>query len=290
MNVSAREKENGWYCELDEGASPIIVLDAPYGKDHVWTDVLADGLRETGEVRVFQYDRAGLGMSEAVITPRTPRNKAQELHLLLKAKGITKFYFVGYALSGFTVREYAYLYPGEILGIIMLDCATEDQIEGIDIFLNSVDKSLVKKFKANFKKIDGTFEDIKIGNKQIREIKKYDSLRDIPLTVVSGDYHGFAEISDVYDMAETKGIEMEEQWNEWQENLANLSNNSKHITLNVYSYFRNKTEIRLILEMLGFEVDKKNYVDRPLFFSEGICGDNLPLFRFFAFIADGLGW
>lgn len=285
VNVSG----TNFYCKLDGGLNPVVVLDAAYGKDHNWTNALADELRKTDKVDVFQYDRAGLGESEMTKNSRTPVNKARELHSILNARGVTKFYYIGYALSGFTIREYAYLYPNEVQGIVTLDCTTEDQIEGIEVFLNSLDKSLLKNFKDNFNKEDGTYEELKEGVMQIKKIKKFDSLRNIPLTAISGDDHGFGEILRACHRDESLGLEMESKWQKWQTNLTDLSDKSIHITLNVYSNFRKKTEVKSLLKMMEINFTENDYIDESLLFSEGVYGNNLPLFRFFAFIGDGLG-
>lgn len=289
-NVCAQGKESdNFYFEFKEGSKPVVVLDAPYGKDHFWTTVLADELKKTKQVNIFQYDRAGLGKSKKTNTSRTPINKAKELHMLLKANGIDKFYYAGYALSGLTIRAYAYLYPGEVLGTVMMDCLTENQIEEIEPFLNSVSRPLMEKFKANFKE-EGSFADLKLGVEEIKKIKKYDCFRNIPLTVISGDYHGFDEILRTGGCSDSGGAEMEKKWNDYQAEIAEISDESKHITLNVYSHFRKKTEAKCILEMMGIDFNESDYIDEPLLFSEGVYGRNLPLFRFFSFVTDGLGW
>lgn len=302
-NVSAKDGGIGFYqglvdingtslyCEVDGGKNPVVVLDSAYGKDHSWTNVLANELRKTEKVDVFQYDRAGLGMSDISLDSRTPLNKAQELHLLLNSQGITNFYYVGYALSSLTMRAYAYLYPEEIRGSVMLDCVSDDQIEGIELFLNSVDISLMENFKTGFIKEDGSYEELKIGLDQIKKIRKYDSFRNIPLTVISGDYHGFGDIFESYGKNFSDGELMEDKWNEWQNNLASISDKSRHIVLDVYYCFQKRTVTKLILETLGEKVDEKDYVDEPRFFSEGIYRKReWPLFRFFALINDGMGW
>lgn len=280
-----------FYCEVDGGKNPVVVLDAAYGKSHIWTDVLAGELRKSKAVDIFQYDRAGLGDSSISDKQRTPLNKAQELHSILSARGVTNFYYVGYALSGLTIRAYAYLYPGEIQGVLMLDCASEDQIEGIETFLNSIDVSLMESFKTNFINEDGCYEEMKIGLDQIRRINKYDSFRNIPLTVASGNYHGFGDIFESSGKSFFDGEVMEKKWDEWQDCLAGISDKSRRVTLDVYYCFQKKTVTRLMLEIMRIKTNERDYVDEQRFFSEGVYRrESWPLFRFFAFVNDGLGW
>lgn len=278
------------FCKFDGGENPVVVLDSAYGKDHLWTNVLAEELRETDEISVFQYDRPGLGQSDISKLERTPVNKAIELHSLLEARGIDSFYYVGSALGGLTIREYVYLYPNEVKGIVMMDCINEWQIEGIEDFLNSVDDSLLSKFISEFGKEDGTYDDLKNGINQIKKIKKFDSLRNIPLVVMSGNYHGFGDILDIYQNNFAGGENMENKWMEWQNNVAKLSDYSIKVDVDVYSYFIKKTETRYILNLIGVETEENNFIDQNLFFSERPYGVNLPLFRFFGLKSDGLGW
>lgn len=278
------------FCQVDGGDRPVVVLDAAYGKDHLWTNKLAEELRETKEVDIFQYDRPGLGKSDKSNLLRTPETKANELHAILKARGITRFYYMGYALSGLTIREYAYLYPGEIQGIVMLDCASEDQIEGIETFLNSINKSLAKKFKSNFMSEDGTYDDLKKGIEQIKKISKFDSLRKIPMVVISGEEHGFGDIFESVGRDFSDGVKMELKWKEWQNNLASLSDESVQIDVDVYSRFVQKTEVKSVLQLMKIEIRESDYIDTNLHFTEGDRPIDSLLFRFFGFVTDGLGW
>lgn len=77
--------------------------------------------------RVCSYDRAGLAWSDLGPTPRTMRQEAHELHLLLeKAKLKAPFVLVGHSIGGLIARVYAAEYPREVAGMILVDSTTED--------------------------------------------------------------------------------------------------------------------------------------------------------------------
>lgn len=77
--------------------------------------------------RVCSYDRAGLAWSDLGPTPRTMRQEAYELHLLLeKAKLKAPFVLVGHSIGGLIARVYAAEYPQEVAGMILVDSTTED--------------------------------------------------------------------------------------------------------------------------------------------------------------------
>ena len=114
-----------YLTELGSGELTVI-LEAGLGDDHkMWRNV-QEGLAD--HARVVAYDRAGLGLSDASSTPRTPKGMAGELHDLLEAAGHGPPYvLVAHQSGAFIARAFDALYPGEIEGLVLVDPSHEDE-------------------------------------------------------------------------------------------------------------------------------------------------------------------
>jgi pimeloyl-ACP methyl ester carboxylesterase len=106
--------------------SPAVILDSGLGVPAIgWSLVQPDVAKFA---RVCSYDRAGYGWSSPGPSPRSTVEIAKELHTLLEKSGVPPPYvLVGHSLGGFNVRVFNGLYPGEVLGIVLVDASHEDQ-------------------------------------------------------------------------------------------------------------------------------------------------------------------
>jgi pimeloyl-ACP methyl ester carboxylesterase len=114
------------YC-IGEG-SPTVVLEAGSGNKGViaWSLVQKQMAATT---RVCSYDRAGMGWSEPdpADQPRYSPEVAETLHTLLHNAGIEAPYvLVGHSAGGFHVRNFAYQFPEEVAGMVLLDATSDD--------------------------------------------------------------------------------------------------------------------------------------------------------------------
>jgi pimeloyl-ACP methyl ester carboxylesterase len=76
--------------------------------------------------RVCVYDRAGYSFSDPGPMPRDTAAEVKDLHQALHAVGLKGPYvLVGHSLGGFDARLFAYKYPGETAGLLLLDPPTE---------------------------------------------------------------------------------------------------------------------------------------------------------------------
>lgn len=73
------------------------------------------------------YDRAGTGWSEAAVLPRTAAEVTDELLELLRAADVPGPYLlVGHSMGAAHARHLAQRFPGEVVGLLLLDPFHED--------------------------------------------------------------------------------------------------------------------------------------------------------------------
>jgi pimeloyl-ACP methyl ester carboxylesterase len=105
--------------------SPTVILEAGAGHfSALWAWVQPAVAQST---RVCTYDRAGYGWSEPGPEPRDAQRIAAELHELLKLADVEPPYvMVGHSLGGVYVRVYNAQYPGEVVGMALIDATHPD--------------------------------------------------------------------------------------------------------------------------------------------------------------------
>jgi pimeloyl-ACP methyl ester carboxylesterase len=117
------------YCS-GQGATT-VVFDAPSGEaGWNWFRVQPAVAKHT---RACVFDRAGLGFSDPAKRPNTSENVAEDLHKLLAAAGVKPPYvMVGNSLGGANVQVYAYRYPKEVKGLVLVEPQHEDETSRLD--------------------------------------------------------------------------------------------------------------------------------------------------------------
>ena len=107
--------------------SPTVILEAGLGENWLSWHLVQDSI--AGVTRVCAYDRAGLGWSDAAPGPLPSAQVAESLHTLLNNADIQGPYvLVGHSYGGFHVRSFAYQYPEEVAGIVLVDAYHENQL------------------------------------------------------------------------------------------------------------------------------------------------------------------
>ena len=103
---------------------PTVVFESGSGwTGEYWSPVL-DELAASASV--VSYDRAGLGASTAQPGSRLPTAVAGRLRAALGVAGFTPPYvLVGHSLGGLHVRAFAYQWPEEVLGLVLVDPSHE---------------------------------------------------------------------------------------------------------------------------------------------------------------------
>src|SRR5579871_2525735 len=110
------------------GSPTVVLLSGAGDYSFVWSLVQPEVARFT---RVCSYDRAGDAWSDLGPVPRTMKQDVYELHLLLdKARLRPPYVLVGASIGGLIARLYVATYPGEVVGMVLVDSTHEDTILG----------------------------------------------------------------------------------------------------------------------------------------------------------------
>ncbi len=105
--------------------SPTVILEAAGGHFSATWALVQSAVEPS--TRICAYDRAGYGWSEPGPEPRDAQRIASELHQLLGSAGIEPPYvMVGHSVGGVYVRVYNAQYPGEVIGMVLVDATHPD--------------------------------------------------------------------------------------------------------------------------------------------------------------------
>ncbi len=113
---------------MRSGQGPTVVFEnGPGGVALDWSLV---GPQVSEFATTIAYDRAGLGWSEPGDRPRDIATLVAELKQTLVAiEAPAPYVLVGHSYGGLIARAYAYTYPEDVAGLVLIDAAHEDQFE-----------------------------------------------------------------------------------------------------------------------------------------------------------------
>lgn len=217
---------------------PTVIFESGLGNDSgTWANVQPEISKIT---RTFSYDRAGLGESDPVknnkgSSLRTSLDQVHDLHKLLEKAEVKPPYIIAaHSIGGYNARLFAAEYPKEVSGIVFIDSSHENQFDG----LSEKDK---EKQKKAFAGVELNFDGIIQSTKQVKESRKKDALRNIPIIVLTAD-------NFLPDSENTS-------WISFQNDIASLSDKSKHIIVRNSTHFiqfdHPETVINAIKELIG---------------------------------------
>src|SRR3954451_210167 len=114
------------YCE-GQGA-PTVVLDSGLG-DGAWSwSRVQDQIAL--KTRVCSYDRAGYGTSSPGPEPRDSKAIVADMAAMLKAAHERGPYvIVGHSLGSFDARLFAFTYPAQVAGMVLVDPSADGQMK-----------------------------------------------------------------------------------------------------------------------------------------------------------------
>ncbi|WP_346893086.1 hypothetical protein [Clostridium sp. UBA871] len=90
-----------------------------------------------------------------------------------------------------------------------------------------------------------TFDKLLMSAKQVKEIRKKDALRNIPIIVLTADHKG-----------EESAAISEETWLSYQNDLVTLSDYSKHIMVKECGHYIQKDKPQIVIDAINEIVDR----------------------------------
>ncbi len=135
--------------------------------------------------KVIRYDREGYGLSEPNTQPLSLKQIATRLHeLLQKTNSHPPYILVGHSLGGTLIRAFAFLYPDETSGLVMIDPLSEyildtmrtEQLRGIAAY-DSIMKNAGATDLAEWEIMKHEFVD------GFPEINSFGALPDVPMVL-----------------------------------------------------------------------------------------------------------
>jgi pimeloyl-ACP methyl ester carboxylesterase len=192
------------FYECSGTGAPTVVLDAGSpDTSTTWRWVQPQIARTT---RVCAYDRAGLGRSApAPRRHRTPRTQVRELRLMLAATKIPGPYVVvGHSWGGLLARLFAYVYPAQTSGVVLVDATTFPYLtpararhlrrrtnrEGIDIAAAVVQSAAIKSL--------GDLPLVVLGSNKPRLSPKFLAAQDAEAALSTDSANAIARLSTHY--------------------------------------------------------------------------------------------
>lgn len=107
------------------GSPTVVLISGLGGWSMDWAEVQPAVSRST---RVCSYDRPGFGWSAPHASSLTPSRIVADLHDLLRAGNFPGPYIlVGQSVGGIYARSFAVAHPDEVLGMVFVDSAHEEQ-------------------------------------------------------------------------------------------------------------------------------------------------------------------
>ena len=159
---------------------PVVVMDSGLGdSSESWLGIQP---RVAEFARVCIYDRAGLGNSDPSLHTQTTTQIVLDLHNLLARAGVSgPLVLVGHSLGGINSRLYASMYPKEVVGMVLVDSAHEEQFARMDAL---IPEDIKKQFPPDALEIRSN-EKIDFTENSERKARMSNWHTDIPLIVLT---------------------------------------------------------------------------------------------------------
>jgi pimeloyl-ACP methyl ester carboxylesterase len=166
--------------KISGSGGPAVVFESGFsGTYEYWNAVVA---AISGKTTTVRYNRAGFGHSPLNDKPRTAEEIAKELHTALSnAKVSPPYILVGHSAGGMYVREFAYLFPNDVAGIVLVDPAPETfygMMAQDPVFWKSVMEELKQEQP-------GALAQMNVNAATVKELKAAWPLPHVPVVLIS---------------------------------------------------------------------------------------------------------
>jgi len=234
---------------MGEGSPTVILETLSGGTSSHWGWVQPEVAKAT---RVCVYDRAGRSWSEPDPEPQSLARTVRNLHTLLENANIPGPYVLaGHSIGGIYVRQFAADYPQEVLGMVLVDAANPFQFDRHpEMMAENESYMQIAKFFPVITRLGvghlyfdlgGEMDFAGMTEPQKSELKaiwsspeyfrsQYDEVAAARTIFPDGQKLG--GLGDLPLIVLTQGDETaSESWKALQQELAALSSNSLHITV-----------------------------------------------------------
>jgi pimeloyl-ACP methyl ester carboxylesterase len=244
------------YMECRGQGSPTVILESGAG---AWADIWSRDYKQPAGQRtmvipgvaqfthVCAYDRPGTigdvnpdldphgppfypSRSDPVPQPRTSKDMVADLHALLQAAHVPGPYvLVGHSAGGLVVRLYASTYPGEVVGMVLLDSTHVDVWHRFRAALTPEQWAQFEALTISNRELEAVYPDAErlwtapmADTPTTEQVRQAQALRPMPLVVLS---HGIPFAAPTPDWPSDK---MEGIMTALQEDLAKLVPNAHY--------------------------------------------------------------
>ena len=254
--------------------SPTVILEAGLGGGSLDWDLVQPGV--AGFTRVCSYDRSGVAWSERGAAKADALQVIDELHRLLSAANITPPYvFAGHSLGGIYAQLYAAKYPDEVVGMVLVDSSSQDQLDrmgGIPGFLpyilkgaapvgltRIIGKRFIKPPPELSTEANSRRTALYLMSKHVYAVADemeniaadMDELRSSPM-----DLGNRPLIVLVHGLIDPSALETEAIWSELQNGLAKRSSNSQLIIAKQSGHYIQFSEPKLVVDSIRRVVEQ----------------------------------
>jgi pimeloyl-ACP methyl ester carboxylesterase len=225
---------------------PVVVMDSGLGNSsESWLGIQP---KVAEFARVCIYDRASMGNSDPSIHTQTTTQIVLDLHNLLAGAGVSgPLVLVGHSLGGINSRLYASMYPKEVVGMVLVDSAHEEQFARMDAL---IPEEIKKQFSPSALTPRGN-EKIDLTENGERKARMAAWHADIPLIVLTAANSQPGGVGPLAYLAP----KFEQIRQELQQDLVHRSAMGKQIIATKSGHFIHHDEPELVVSAIREVID-----------------------------------